>query len=162
MTYNVRATIRRIAMTDVSVYYFMRHIGPGDKELLSKRRATLETIKAKGEAVMQSRRIVNHTEVDRNGFLIGGASDESHPVEGLWPRIRSLELRAESRDVEALKIVDGAQSERKQTLHRESLELRNQARILKTRIDCIKADKQRSQDCPQTLVSYWPPRAQIA
>jgi hypothetical protein len=100
-----------------------------------------------------SRRIVDHTEVDQNGFLIGGASDEAHPVDALWPQIRSLELRAESRDVEALKIVGGAQSERRQTLRSESLELRDQARTLKARIDRIKAE---------APTRYWPPRPQIA
>jgi hypothetical protein len=143
-------------MADVSVYYFMRHGGPGGKELLSKRRAILETIRDKGEAVMQSRRIVDHTEVDRNGFLIGGAGDESDPVRELWPQIRSLELRAKSRDREALIIVEGAAIDRKQTLHLESLELRNQARILKTCIDRIKADNLSNQDCTQGSISYWP------
>ena len=123
-------------MTDVSVYYFMRHGGLGDKELLSKRRATLETIKYRGEAVMQSRRVVDHTEVDGNGFLIGGASDASHPE--LWPEIRSLETRAKSRDDEALKIAEhaeGAQGDRRRMLQRESLELRNQARVLRARAE---------------------------
>jgi hypothetical protein len=143
-------------MADVSVYYFMRHGGPGGKELLSKRRAILETIRDKGEAVMQSRRIVDHTEVDGNGFLIGGAGDESHPVRELWPQIRSLELRAKSRDGEVLKILEGAESDRKQMLHLESLELRNQARVLKTRIDRIRADDLRNQDSAQESISYWP------
>jgi hypothetical protein len=149
-------------MTDVSVYLFMRHNGSGGNELLSKRRATLETIKDRGKAVMQSHQIVDHTEVDRNGFLMGGASDESNLVDELWPRIRSLELRADSRDVEARKIVDDAQSDRKQTLHCESLELRRQARILKSRIDGISADQLRSGDSAQAPISYWPPRPQIA
>jgi hypothetical protein len=122
-------------MTDVFVYYFMRHGGPGGKELLSKRRATLKTIQGKGEAVMQSRQIVDATEVDGNGFVIGGASDGPHALDELWPQIRSLELRAKSRDCEALKIVEGAEGERKQLLHLESIELRNQARILKTRVE---------------------------
>ena len=65
----------------------------------------------------------------------------------LWPQIRSLELRAESRDVEVLKIVDGAESDHSQMLQWESLELRNQARILKARIDRIKADKLDGEDC---------------
>ena len=138
-------------MSDVSVYYFMRRGGAGDEALISKRRATLEAIKDRGQAVMSSRRIVDHTEVDRNGFLIGGASDEAHPVDGLWPQIRSLELRAESRDFEALKIVDGARRQRRQTLHSESLELRDQARRLKTRIDRINAE---------APTRYWPPRPQ--
>ena len=127
-------------MTDVSVYYFMRYSGPGRNELLSERRATLETIKGRGKAVMQSQRVVDHTEVDGNGFLIGGASDESHPE--LWSQIRSLEARAKSRDREALKIVEGAESGRRQMLLGESLALRNQIRA---------ADD----------AGYWPPRPQI-
>ena len=149
-------------MSDVSVYYFMRRGGAGDEKLISKRRATLEAIKDRGEAVMPSRRIVDHTEVDRNGFLIGGASEEAHPVDQLWPQIRSLELRAESRDVEALKIVDDAQSHHRQTLHCESLELRTQARTLKARIDRIKADELDGEDCAEAPIRYWPPRPQIA
>ncbi len=90
-----------------AVYYFLRHGGPGDEELLSKRRATLETIEDRGEVVMRSRRIVDHTEVDGNGFLIGGASEESKPE--LWSQIRSLESRAKSRDDEALKILEGSE-----------------------------------------------------
>jgi hypothetical protein len=146
-------------MTDVSVYYFVRHSVSGGKELLSKRRATLETIKGRGAAVLRSRRVVDHTEVDGNGFLIGGDSDESHPLE-LWPQIRSLELRAESRDGEALKIVEGAESDRMQTLHRESIELRDQARILRIRVDQIKADKSRNRGGTHASMSYRPPRPQ--
>lgn len=121
-------------MTDVFVYYFIRRGGPDGKEFLSNRRATLEAIKDKGEAVMQSRRIVDHTEVDSNGFLIGGASDEPHPADELWPRIRSLESRAKSRDNEALKIVEG---DRKTALLLESLALRNEARALRDRVAYI-------------------------
>src|ERR1700761_2981437 len=58
-------------MADVSVYYFLRRSGIGGKELLSKRRATLETIKDRGAAVMRSQRVVDHTEVDGNGFSLG-------------------------------------------------------------------------------------------
>jgi hypothetical protein len=144
-------------MTDVFVYYFMRRSVSGGEESLSKRRATLETIQGKGEAVMQSQHIVDHTEVDGNGFVIGGASNESHRVDELWPQIRSLELRAKSRDGEALKIVEGTESARKQILQLESLELRNQALILKTRVDCIKADNLHNQDREQEPINYWAP-----
>jgi len=146
-------------MTDVSVYYFVRHGGPAGKELLSERRATLETIKGRGEAVMHSQRVVDHTEVDGNGFLIGGAGDESRPE--LWSQIRSLEARAKSRDREALKIVEGAESGRRQMLQGESLALRNQARILKIRADRMRSDKLRNQIRAEDDVGYWPPRPQI-
>jgi hypothetical protein len=146
-------------MSDVSVYFFMRRSGPGGKELLSKRRATLETIKDRGYAVMQSRLVVDHTEVDRNGFLIGGACSESYSE--LWPQIRSLESRARARDDEALKIGEGADSDRKQMLRLESLELRDQARMLKARVDGIKADKLRNPDIEEDSISYWPPRPEL-
>jgi hypothetical protein len=151
-----KSRLRGIAVTDVSVYYFMRYSGSGDKELLSERRATLEAIKyRRGEAIIQSQRVVDHTEVDGNGFLIGGASDPSHPE--LWPQIRSLESRAKSRDGEALQLVEGAEGDRKQMLHRESLELRNQARVLRAQADRIKADNLRNRDSAQGSISYWPP-----
>ena len=146
-------------MTDVSVYYFVRHGGPGGEELLSERRATLETIKGRGEAVMHSQRVVDHTEVDGNGFLIGGAGDESRPE--LWSQIRSLEARAKSRDREALKIVEGAESGRRQMLQGESLALRNQARMLKIRADRMRSDTLRNQIRAADDAGYWPPRPQI-
>jgi hypothetical protein len=147
-------------MTDVSVYYFMRHSGPGGQGLLSRRHATLDAIEARGcEPVTQSRRVVDHTEVDGNGFLIGGASDGSHP--DLWPQIRSLESRAKSRDKEGLKIIEEVESGRKQKLHSESLELRYQAQMLRAQVDRIAADKLRNQGRVQGSISYWPPRAQI-
>jgi hypothetical protein len=146
-------------MTDVSVYYFVRHGGPAGKELLSERRATLETIKGRGEAVMHSQRVVDHTEVDGNGFLIGGAGDESRPE--LWSQIRSLEARAKSRDREALKIVEGAESGRRQMLQGESLALRNQARMLKIRADRMRSDTLRNQIRAADDAGYWPPRPQI-
>jgi hypothetical protein len=136
-------------MADVFVYHFMRHSGPHTKGLLSKRRATLETIRDKGEAVMESQRIVDHTEVDGNGFVIGGASSESHALDELWPQIRSLELRAKSRDDEALKI----ESAHRQRLHLEGIELRNQAQILRTRVAQAKADKLRNQGAVQAPIS---------
>jgi hypothetical protein len=141
-------------MADVCVYYFMRHGAPGDKAVLSQRRATLETIKYRGDAVLQSRRIVDHSEVDDNGFLIGGASDKSHPE--LWPEIRSLELRAKSRDDEVLKIEGSTASARKQRLQRESLELSSLARILRARAE---AEKQRNR-YRTPGAGYWPPRPQ--
>jgi hypothetical protein len=54
----------------------MRPCGPGGAEILSKRRATLDAIKGKGEAVMGSQIVVDHREVDDNGFVIGGTSHE--------------------------------------------------------------------------------------
>jgi hypothetical protein len=156
LIYSEPTTTRGFVMTDVSVYYFMRRSGPGGKALLSKRRATLASIKGKGEAVVQSRRIVDHTEVDGNGFVIGGVGDGSHPIDELWPHVRSLELRAKSRDDEALKIAEGGESDRKNRLHLESLELRKQARVLRNRIDQARVDSQGNQGRAQDSIGYGP------
>jgi len=148
-------------MTDVVVYYFMRSSVPAGEEALSKRRATLEAIRGMGEAVIESRHIVDHTEVDGNGFVIGGDSNESQSLDGLWPQIRSLELRARSRDDEALKIVENAESTRRQTLQLESAELRNQARMLKIRVDRINSENLRERSSARRIISYWAPRARV-
>ncbi len=118
-------------MTDVYVYYFMRCRGPAAENILSKRRATLESIKGRGEAVMESQIVVDHTEVDDNGFLIGGAGDGLHPMDELWAEIRSLERRANSRNSEALTLDEAGEGQRIYMLRLESRELRNQAQSLK-------------------------------
>lgn len=148
-------------MTDVFVYYFMRPGVAGGEESLSNRRATLETIRGRGDAVMQSQQIVDHTELDANGFVIGSPSNESHSVDELWPQIRSLELRAKSRDAEALKIPEGGDGARRQELQVESVELRDQARILKTRIDGMKSQNLRDRGTARKPISYWAPRGHL-
>jgi hypothetical protein len=117
-------------MTDRYVYYFMRPGGPG-QSTLSKRRATLEAIKGKGEPVMESQIVVDHTEVDENGFLIGGTSNDAPALDELWAQIRSLERRANSRDIEALIMDESPEGTRKYMLSLESRELRAQALKLK-------------------------------
>jgi hypothetical protein len=120
-------------MSDVSVYYFMRRDGADGKGLRSKRRATLETIEDQGTAIMQSKRVVDRTEVDGNGFLIGGEVND--PLDELWPCIRSLELRAAAREKEKLRIAGGPDRDRQAELDSESLELRSQARVLRARLE---------------------------
>ena len=124
-------------MSDVYVYYFIRR-DPVGKNILSKRRATLEAIKDQGEAIMESQIVVDHTEVDGHGFLIGGVGHEAHPMDELWAQIRSLERRANSRDSEALSLNESTEGDRKYLLSVESRELRKQAQKLrKQRADSI-------------------------
>ena len=119
-------------MTDVYVYYFLRSHGPAGEKSLSTRRATLATIEPMGgEPVMESQIVVDHTEVDGNGFLIDGVDDESGPGDESWAQIRSLERRAHSRDCEALLLNEGTDGARKYMLSLESRELRSQAKKLK-------------------------------
>jgi hypothetical protein len=119
-------------MTDVYVYYFLRSYGPAGEKSRSKRRATLATIEPMGgEPVMESQIVVDHTEVDSNGFLMGGVDNESHPADESWAQIRTLERRAHSRDCEALLLNEGTDGARKYMLSLESRELRRQAKKLR-------------------------------
>ena len=115
-------------MTDVYVYYFTA--GPGGKNISSKR-ATLETIKGKGEPVMESQIVVDHTQLDGSGFLTVGVGYDSSAVNDFATQIHSLELRAASRDSEALMLDDRAECKEKYMLNLESQELRRQVRNLK-------------------------------
>ena len=116
-------------MTDRYVYYFMRTCGPDGSSILSKRRATLEAIQGKGAPVMESQIVVDQSEVDGNGFLVGGASSDAPPIDALWAQIRSLERRAKSRDTVALTLRENDQD--KYMLSLESRELRAQVLRLK-------------------------------
>jgi hypothetical protein len=106
----------------------------------SKRRATLQGIAGKGEPLMESRLIVDESEIDANGFLTGRASDDSDPIHELWAEIRSLESRANSRDREALTLHEADHRERMQTLRAESRDLRNQAAGLRVKLYATRAD----------------------
>jgi hypothetical protein len=140
-------------MSDVYVYHFMRR-GPAGENILSKRRATLETIRDKGEAVMESQIVVDHTEVDGHGFLMGGIDNESHPMEALWAEIRSLERRANSRDNEALTLNENDEGARIYLLRLESRELRKEAhRLRKQRADSM-AGELRNRIDSQVLVQF--------
>jgi hypothetical protein len=87
---------------------------------------------------MESQTVVDHTEVDGNGFLIGGIDNESHPMDELWAEIRSLERRANSRDREALTLNESGEGARIYLLRLESRGLRNQAqRLRKQRADSM-------------------------
>ena len=117
-------------MSDVYVYHFMRR-GPAGEKILSRRWATLATINGKGEAVMESRIVVDHTEMDGNGYLVGRSGNESHPTDELWAQIRSLERRANSRDSEALILNESGEGARSCLLRVESKELRKEAQQLR-------------------------------
>src|ERR1700719_5162171 len=140
-------------MSDVYVYYFMRR-GPAGENILSKRRATLEAIKSKGEAVMESQVVVDHTEVDGNGFLIGGVGGDSNPMDELWAQIRSLERRANSRDSEALTLNESAEGDRIYLLRLESRELRNQAQQLRNQRAELMTSELANRSVAQVFVEF--------
>lgn len=87
---------------------------------------------------MESQIVIDHTEVDGNGFLIGGVGNESNPMDELWAQTRSLERRANSRDSEALTLDKAAEGQHIYMLRLESRELRSLAQKLnKQRADSM-------------------------
>jgi hypothetical protein len=115
-------------MSDLYVYHFIAPDGPDGGPKLSTRAATLEAIKGIGTPIMESQIVVDHTEVDREGFLIGTAENDSPAMNDLAAQICSLEVRAVSRDNAASASADGIEQ---YMLSLESRELRKQARILR-------------------------------
>jgi hypothetical protein len=86
--------------------------------------------------VMESQLVVDHTEIDANGYLTGRASEDSHPSHELWAEARSLDSRASSRDDQVLALGDTG-GDRKSVLQAESRELRDKARELRERLSAI-------------------------
>jgi hypothetical protein len=64
-------------MSDAYVYYFSSWDADSGENSVSARRATLEAIIGRGDAIMESQIVVDHTELDANGFLISGAGVDS-------------------------------------------------------------------------------------
>ena len=126
-------------MTDKYVYHFTGPFGPGGEIALSPRAATLETIQGRGEPVMESQIVVDHSELDYGGFLVRFGIN-TNPIDSLWSQIRSLRLRAESRDAEALRLNEDIDGGRRYMVQMESQELRRQAERLKAqRIELLTA-----------------------
>jgi hypothetical protein len=128
-------------MADTYVYYFKIPSQRTGQSVLSQRRATLQAIKrSRGEPVLESRLEVDLAEVDSSGFLVRSVGG-SHPTDQLWGEIRSLHLRAASRDREALELDEYSEAPRKQMLNLESCELRREAaRLQKKRSDARAAE----------------------
>jgi hypothetical protein len=127
-------------MSDVCVYYFIDADEHADGNLISTRAATLEAIKGRGEPIMDSQFVVDHTELDADGFVPEyGLSTNAADI--LELQIKSLKLRAESRDTEALKLNRSTDGTYKYLLYVESRELRNQAHRLETqRVDLLMSE----------------------
>ena len=113
-------------MSDVFVYYFLIRDRATGLLVSSKRRATLGAIESKGEPLLESKMAVDDSEVDAMGFLVRSVGGED-PVDELWGEIRSLRLRADSREREAKRLADGSAKERKLILCAEIQELRDRA-----------------------------------
>ena len=90
-------------MCDVYIYYFKTSNRPDGKNTLSRRPATLDAIKGRGKPVMESQIVVDHTELDADGFLVAAIGNHSNATDEIAFQIWSLEVRAASRDSAALR-----------------------------------------------------------
>jgi hypothetical protein len=128
-------------MADVYVYCFIG--GDGSSELNGRRRATLETIKAIGDPIMESQIVVDDAELDSGGFFWGSVANDGDPAEDARHEINSLHLRAAARDNEGRILAggDAADTAHKYMLHLESRELRKQAKKLEAQCDAEETDQ---------------------
>jgi len=135
-------------MSDAYLYYFHR-ASPGGQKTVSTRPATLEAIKGRGRPIMESQMVVDHTELDAEGFLAATVDIDLRATSNLMARIRSLEARAASRDVEASESADGVE---KYMLSLESQELRKQARHLHSRLIELKGGAR--SNAPEDFIQF--------
>jgi hypothetical protein len=148
-------------VTDVYIYYFLERDRTTGESKLSTRPATLRAIRGKGKAVMESQLVVDHTELDGDGFLITGGGDGSFPADDVTAEINSMELRAASRDSEALKLNDASEGKDKYMLSLESRELRGQARRLRIQQKDSRAGDLRSHGDASAAAQFrWHPTAE--
>jgi hypothetical protein len=130
-------------MADVYVYCFIGGDGSTEGNCQSRRRATLEAIKAIGDPIMESQIVVDDAELDSSGFFRSSVANDSDPTENARNEIKSLHLRASARDSEARILTDGdaADAARKYMLQLESRELRKQAKKLQAQCDADALDQ---------------------
>ena len=124
-------------MTDRYVYYFRGLPGAATENTVSTRPATLDSIRGLGDPIMESQLVVDHTELDDDGFLRVRAGIYSRVLSDPTAQIVSLELRARSRDREASQLTGSTTGQDKYMLSLESRELRKQARSLSTQVTGI-------------------------
>jgi hypothetical protein len=116
-------------MADVYVYHFIP-FRPDGTSAPSIRLATLAAIKGIGEPIMESQGVVDSSELDAEGFFISVVGFCSSEVTALTAKIRSLELRAASRDRDAQSMPPDLNDKDAYMLRLESRHLRAEARQL--------------------------------
>jgi hypothetical protein len=141
-------------MTDVYIYRFTCRDGPPDEDVRSRRRATLEAIKDIGDPIMESQIVVDDAELDANGFFCGSVANDSHPTAEVTNEIKSLNLRAASRDAEALNLDEAAGGADKYMLQLESRELRKQAEKLKRQYEFAAAESNNHGDAHRDALDF--------
>jgi hypothetical protein len=114
------------AVDDVYVYHFHPFID-GELAARSTVAATLATIEKLGKPIMASQIVVDQSEVDSEGFLIPAVGFGSREITTLSAKIKTLELRAASRDQRAESMSSVADAAAIYMLSLESRHLRQKA-----------------------------------
>ena len=141
-------------MCDVYIYHFVTSNGRDCDHGISSQPATLEAIKDRGcEPVMESQIVVDHTQLDADGYLVAAVGGNSHETNDITAQIWSLEVRAASRDNEAIASLDGVE---KYMLRLESRELRKQARLLKSQRTVLTAGELRFRTDARDFIQFGP------
>jgi hypothetical protein len=122
-------------MTDAYVYRFKGLNGIDSEGSDDNRRATLDTLKGRGDPVMESQTIVDESELDHDGFFASNSGNESPSVDNVTAEIKSLRLRSKSRDFEARDLAENSDGQRKYMLQLESRELVKQAKRLSNQLE---------------------------
>jgi hypothetical protein len=138
-------------MTDVYVYRFIGRDDPPDLTGRSRRRATLETIKGIGDAIMESQIVVDDAELDSMGFFCDSVANDPHSRRAVTNEIKSLNRRAASRDAEALGLDDNAAGAQKYMLQLESRELRKEAQKLQKQYEFAAAESDNQTGRPELV-----------
>jgi hypothetical protein len=125
---------------DAYVYRFKGLDGIGDEGPCDNRRATLDTLKGRGDPVMESQTIVDHSELDTGGFFASTTGNESQSADNMTAEIKSLGLRSKSRDIEASDLLEKDDGQRKYMLQLESRELVRQAKRLSNQLKDMSTD----------------------
>jgi hypothetical protein len=120
---------------DAYVYRFKGLAGIVEEGPADNRRATLDALKGRGDPVMESQIIVDHSELDTDGYFASSSSNESQSIDNVAAEIKSLGLRSKSRDFEARDLLEKDEGQRKYMLQLESRELVKQARRLSTQLE---------------------------
>jgi hypothetical protein len=128
-------------MADAYVYFFAVLDRSSGRFVRSTRMATLVAIKTRGKPLMDTQTTVDESELDSAGFLVGRSVGGSVLGDDLRGEIRSLNLRATSRDRQALKLNESTDAAPKYLLRVESRELRKQAgQMQRERRDMLAAE----------------------
>lgn len=135
-------------MPDAYVYRFKGLNGTNGEGPNDNRRATLDTLKGRGDPVMESQTIVDQSELDPDGFFASTSDDESQSVDNVMAEIKSLGLRSKSRDFEARDLVENSDGQRKYMLQLESRELVKQAKRLSSQLEKMATHMLGSENTP--------------